>query len=146
MRISSSEPWAFEKPWMLRARDPVVPTREGYPLLPTPGGCSQPHSSKQYPDVSSRDHKRLTSHVSRSAICRSESGDSRTRGEIREARQHVTTTLPGKEVHGGAVVPVLVPQLPYDQLRRRAGRQRQHRPHQPGELAGGAKGVGSSFG
>lgn len=91
-------------------------------------------------------YERLTSHVSRSAICRSQGGDSRSGGEIRQTRQHAAAPLPGEEVHGGAVVSLLVPQLPHDQLRRRPGRQREHRPGQPGELAGGAEGVGPPLG
>jgi len=54
--------------------------------------------------------------VSRSAIFRSQSGDSRPGGEIREAWQHAAASLSGEKVDGGAVIRLLVPQLPYDQL------------------------------
>lgn len=84
--------------------------------------------------------------MSRTAICRSQGGDSRTAGEICETRQHAAASLYGEKIHGGAVVPLLVSQLPDDQLRRRSGRQRQHRPRRPRELARGAEGVGSSLG
>lgn len=124
-----------------RARDPVA-LCTSYSLFPTPTAALTARG-KQY-DVPT--YKRLTSHVSRSAICRGQGRDSRPDGKIREARQHAAAPLPGEEVHRGAVVPLLVSQLPYDQLRCRARRQRQHRPRRQGELAGGAKGVGPPLG
>lgn len=84
--------------------------------------------------------------MSRSAIFRSQSGDSRPGGEIREARQHPAASLSGEKVHGGTAIHLLVSQHPYDQLRRRSGRQCQHRSRKSGKLAGGAKSVGSPFG
>lgn len=125
----------------LRARDPVA---SPYELFSLPGSCT-PVVVNNTP-TSIRGYKRLTSHVSRSAIFRSQSGDSRPGGEIREAWQHAAASLSGEKVDGGAVIRLLVPQLPYDQLWRRSGRQCQHWSRKSRKLAGGAKSVGSSFG
>lgn len=125
---------------MLRARDPVAPS---YELFSLPGSRTPIAVNNTLTSI--QGYKRLTSHVSRSAIFRSQSGDSRPGGEIREARQHAAASLSGEKVHGGAVIRLLVPQFPYDQLRRRSGRQRKHRSRKSGKLAGGTKSVRPPF-
>lgn len=70
--------------------------------------------------------------------CRRSGGDNRTVGEICATRKYAAAALSGEEVDGNAVVPLLVPQPAYDQLRRRPGCERQHGPVGPRELAGGA--------